>query len=78
VRERETHQDDLLVLFQGPGLLVDVRVQMVVPSFTALFPNPSRQFSCNFGPFLGTIDSNKLTDLAIFLFTPRSFGEIRI
>jgi hypothetical protein len=40
---------------------------MIMPSLTALFANTTRQLCSNFGPFLCSINPNKLTNFAIFL-----------
>ena len=39
---------------KAPSILLYLWVQMIVPSLSALFTNPSRKMFCNIGPFLGS------------------------
>ena len=50
------------LLFLGPLNLLDHRVEMVVPAFTALLANSTREFVGNFGPLLGSLQLYKHQD----------------
>ncbi len=53
-------QDPLFVL--APGDLLNLRVQMVVPSLPALLADPSWQVLCYLSPLLGAIGFNQVQD----------------
>ena len=66
------------IFFVSPFVLLDARVEVVVPSFSALFPNSSRQSLSNVTP----IFCAKLFDIKgksiIFILTPGSFDHGRV
>lgn len=47
--------DDGPILLLGPPLLLDVRVEMVVPSLPALFANPAGEVFGDVGPIFGAV-----------------------
>jgi hypothetical protein len=52
------HQVEDPFLLPAPSDLLYFRVEMIVPAFTALFPNPTWQVFCNQSPFLWAIFVN--------------------
>lgn len=51
VSQQRTGFVDDEVFFVGPGRLLDMGAQVVVPALTTLFPQPAREFLGNDGPF---------------------------
>lgn len=66
---------DCVVLFGAPRILSDVRVQVVVPALSALFPNPTRQALCDLRPLFGSKFFDKLDNFLIIFFSPRPFDN---
>ena len=63
---------------KAPSILLYLWVQMIVPSLSALFTNPSRKMFCNIGPFLGSFFLDKPQDKSILLDAPWPFDKLRI
>ena len=64
-------------LFTSPlGASLYHRIQVVVPSLSALLSNPSGQVIGYLSPFLGTVDVDQLQQKSIFNIGPRSFDEV--
>ena len=62
--------DDHEILLQGPFLLNDVGVKMVVPSFTTLLANSARQYLSNLCPVFGAVVCHNFCQELIFFFGP--------
>jgi hypothetical protein len=60
------------VFFFCPSLLLDVRIEMVVPPFTALFANSTMKVLGDKGPILRTKLHDHLFDNLILFCGPRS------
>ena len=58
------------LLLVRPVDLLDFRVQVVVPSLTALLSLTARQFGGDSGPTLGTMLEHHLKHLLVFLLGP--------
>ena len=67
-------QDGSILLFR-PSFLGNIRVEVIVPPFTALLADTSWKIGCNQGPLLSPVLSDKLNDLAVFLGGPRSLDK---
>jgi len=67
-------QDDVILML-SPRRLADLWVQMIVPSLTAIFPNPPCQQSCALGPLCGTILHHMLCHDIVFLVCPWFLGH---
>lgn len=63
------------ILVGRPGLLANVRVEVVVPPLSALLADPAGQLVGDDGPLLGPVPLDQLDDLAIFLLGPRALDE---
>ena len=63
---------DHSVLLVCPSSLLDVRVQVVVPSLPALLPDPTLQLLRNQSPTLRSILADQLYHFLVLLFGPRA------
>lgn len=63
---------DDAVLFFGPGRLLDLRVQMIMPSLPTLLANATFEVFGDEGPPLGPIFADELDDALILFFGPGS------
>ena len=63
------------ILVGRPGLLANVRVEVVVPPLPALLAYPPGQLVGDDGPLLGPVPLDQLDDLAILLLGPRALDE---
>ena len=63
------------ILVRAPGLLTDVRVEVIVPSLSALLPDPAGQVARDQGPLFGPVLPHQLLDHLIFFGGPRPFDE---
>jgi hypothetical protein len=61
-----------------PELSLDDRIQMVVPSFTALLSNTSRQLSGDCRPVFWFFLGDELQHERVFFLGPRPLDELRI
>lgn len=59
-----------LVFFFRPFPLVDVRIQMIVPSFSALFAQTTFELTSNKAPFLVPVKLHQADHLGVFLRCP--------
>jgi hypothetical protein len=59
-------------LFLGPGCLLNLRVEMVVPALPALLPNATLEVLGNEGPTLRPILLHQVHHLLVLLFGPGS------
>jgi hypothetical protein len=66
------------IFFQSPRVLADIRIKMIVPAFTTLFSNASRQVGSNQGPLFGSKFLDKLHNLGIFFCRPGSLNKRRL
>jgi hypothetical protein len=64
---------EALVFFESPLVLDDIWVKVVVPSFSALLSNSTRQVRSNEVPVLGTKLLDHLSQLVILFFSPGAF-----
>lgn len=64
-----------LVLLKCPLLLDHVRVQMMVPTLSALLADTPWQLICNFGPVFGTVGEDETGQLGVLFLGPRSRGH---
>jgi hypothetical protein len=63
------------LLLNAPADLLNLGVEVVVPSLTALLPYSSRQLFGYLGPLLGAMGLNQFKDETVFLFGPRSLDK---
>ena len=63
------------ILGGGPGLLANVRVEVVVPPLPALLADPSGQLVGDDRPLLGPVPLHQLDDLAILFLGPRALDK---
>ena len=66
------------LLFERPIVLLDARVQMIVPAFTTLFSDAARQVVRYVCPFLGSISLHEGEYELVFFFGPGAFNELRV
>ena len=66
---------DGLILLRSPLVLFDVRIQVIVPSFTTLLSDPSRQRLGNMAPIFCTELLDIFRQLLVFLDTPGTFDH---
>jgi hypothetical protein len=72
----EQIQDPFLLV--TPAYLLNPRVEVVVPSFSALLSNSARKMLCYLSPLLRTILLNEVEDESILLFGPRALDKARV
>jgi hypothetical protein len=66
-------------LFSGPrSLPLNHWIEMIVPSFSALLSNSSREMVGNLSPFLRTIDVDQVQQEPVFNISPRSLNQRRV
>jgi len=66
-------------LFSGPGSLpLDHWIEMVVPSFSALLSDSTREMVGNLGPLLRPVDVDQVQEESIFYVSPRSLNQRRV
>jgi hypothetical protein len=66
-------------LFSGPGSLpLNHWIEMIVPSFSALLSNSSREMVGNLSPFLRTVNVDQVQQESIFNISPRSLNQRRV
>ena len=70
-------KNDFILLF-SPATILNIRVQVVVPSFPALLANASIELGCDEGPVLGPVLLNQHDYLLIFLLRPRSLNQVGV
>ena len=63
------------LLFEAPSYFLNLRIQMVVPSLTALLPNTSGKVLRNLSPLLWSMCLHQLKHQSIFLFCPWSLHQ---
>ena len=71
VLQEEVHE--LFVFIESPFLLGDIWVQMIVPSLSALFADPSWQNRCNEIPASGSMFDDHFPEKFIFILGPGAF-----
>ena len=69
---------DELIFFFCPFLISNSRVQMVVPSLSALFADATRQMACNETPIFRSVQIDHGDDDLILFGSPGSFGQVRV
>lgn len=69
-------QDPLLLL--APADLLDLRIQVVVPSLAALLPNSPREVLCDQSPLLRTILIDQVQHHSVLFLCPRTLDKARI
>lgn len=65
-------------LFQAPLVLLDARVQVVVPPLATLFANASREVMGDMGPFLSAIRLNQREHQLVFVLGPGTLHQLRV
>ena len=68
--------DDQHILVHGPLALGDVRVQMVVPPFSALLSNSSWKAFSDMCPIFSTVLYHDSSQDFIFFFSPSALGKV--
>ena len=68
--------DDPLVFLLRPSLLLDVRVEVVVPPLTTLFPDATGKILRNLRPVFSSELLNKLDKSLVLGFGPRSLDQV--
>jgi len=58
------------ILVLAPGILLNVRIQVVVPALTALLTDASRKVRRDQGPLLRSKPANKFDNLSVLLLGP--------
>ena len=66
------------LFFFAPDTFFDLGVQMVVPSLSALLPNPAWQAISNLSPFLRAFLLHKDQHQLVLFFAPRPFDQTRV
>lgn len=66
------------LLLGSPRNLLYFRIQVVVPPFTTLFPNTSRQVFSDLSPLLRAVSVDQVQDKSIFLISPGTFNKAGI
>lgn len=61
------------IFFFCPSLLLDVRIEVIVPSFSTLFPYSAMQILSDKRPILGTILHHHLPNYLVFFRSPWPF-----
>jgi len=62
--------DNDRVFFVSPVKFLNIRVKMVMPSFTTLLALSSWEHLCNLRPILGIVDSNLVDECTVFSNSP--------
>lgn len=76
VAMQSVRQEQHPLLIRSPGIFLDPGVQVVVPSFSALLSDPSRQVVGDLSPLLRSMSSNQLKNQAVFFRRPWSLHQI--
>jgi hypothetical protein len=76
IAEDEVELDDEFVLLHGPLALGNMRVQMIVPSFTTLLSDTSWKIFSHISPVFGALGLNDSGQDLIFLLGPCAFGKV--
>lgn len=63
------------LLLQAPCDLLDVGIQMVVPSLSTLLSNPPRKLLGDLSPFLGAVQLDELKDKQVLFLCPGTLHE---
>jgi hypothetical protein len=63
------------IFLHFPRFLTDIGIQVIVPTFSTLFANASRQIGGNQTPFLGTIFFHQFDNFTIFFGCPGSLDK---
>ena len=70
--------ENFLVFFIRPFVLLNIRIQMVMPAFSALLSNSARQELSDFAPVLGTVFLDTINQHTVFRVKPRPFNHLWI
>lgn len=54
------------ILFLGPSFLLDIRIEMIMPSLSTLFTDPTRQMLGNVSPIFSAMFEDKTHNELIF------------
>jgi len=68
--------DDFHVFSCGPLVLVDVRTEMVMPTFPTLLADSAWQGQSNVGPIFCAVLSNIFCQFFVFLGSPRTLYHV--
>jgi hypothetical protein len=71
-------KQDPLFFTRPRSIPLDHGIQMVMPSFPALFADSSWQMICNLSPFLWAINIHQMEKQFVFYFSPWTFHQRRI
>lgn len=69
---------NFVILLFGPLVLLDIWVQMIVPSLTALLANSTWQGLSYVAPVFGSKHMHIFREFIVLLYTPRTFHHRRI
>lgn len=70
--------EDLLVLFLGPPILLDVGVEVIVPALAALLSDASLNVMSDLAPILSTVDAHHIDETAVLLLRPGTLHHLRV
>lgn len=70
--------DNGYVLLRSPFILLNVRVQVIVPPFATLLSYSPWESLCNVAPILSTVFCNIFREFLILFLAPGSFNHRRI
>ena len=69
------HQVQDPFFFFAPSNLLDLRVEVIMPTLTALLANASREMLCNQSPLLRPILVNQVKNHTVLILSPRAFDK---
>lgn len=78
VATASVHEVEDPFLFLAPANLFNFGIQMIVPSFSALFANSAWKMLSNQSPFLGSILFDQVKNHLVFLLSPRALNQTRV
>jgi hypothetical protein len=70
--------ENLLVFLFSPTVFLDIRIQMVVPTFTTLLTDATFQIMSNLRPVLSTVNFHLVHEVAVFLLCPWPLDHLRV
>jgi hypothetical protein len=78
VAELLVSSDDDLIFLLSPLASLDVGIEMVVPSLSALLADSAGELARDDAPVLGSVFLNQNDDLGVFFLSPRSFDQFGV
>lgn len=67
-----------MVFFLGPAILLDVGVEVVVPTLATLLANATFDVLSDLAPILSAVQLDLLHEKPVFFLSPRAFDHFRI